>query len=95
MSHTPGDRQARKGAPTETNQGILAPSARSARDDANDVLAGGFVECEFISLSRSIPFGLGWLIKGYVKGYVESISRESLANTLTSIRDGVKAPVSP
>lgn len=52
---------------------------------------GVFVECESISLSRSIPFGLGWLIKGYV----ESIPRESLENTLTSIRDGVKAPVSP
>ena len=52
---------------------------------------GGFVECESISLSRSIPFGLGWLIKGCV----ESIPRESLENKLASIRDGVKAPVSP
>ncbi len=91
VSHTPGDRQAHKGAPTETNQRILDPSARSARDDANDVLAGFFVECESISLRRSIPFGLGWLMEGYV----ESIPRESLENTLTSIRDGVKAPVSP
>jgi len=46
---------------------------------------GVFVECESISLSRSIPFGLSWLIKGYV----ESIPRESLENTLTSIRDGI------
>lgn len=52
---------------------------------------GVFVECESISLSRSIPFGLGWLIKGYV----ESIPRESLENTLTSIRNGVQAPVRP
>ena len=46
---------------------------------------GVFVECESVSLSRSIPFGLGWLIKGFV----ESIPRESLEATLTQIRDGV------
>ncbi|MGH9782577.1 MAG: hypothetical protein ACRD88_00180, partial [Terriglobia bacterium] len=46
---------------------------------------GVFVECESVSLSRSIPFGLSWLIKGYV----ESIPRESLEGTLTSIRNGI------
>jgi hypothetical protein len=46
---------------------------------------GVFIECESISLSRSIPFGFGWL----VKGYVESVPRESLEGTLTSIRQGV------
>jgi len=48
---------------------------------------GVFIECESISLSRSIPFGFGWL----VKGYVESVPRESLEGTLTSIREGVSA----
>ena len=52
---------------------------------------GVYVECESVSLSRSIPFGLGWLIKGYV----ESIPRESLENTLTSIRDGIKNQARP
>jgi len=47
---------------------------------------GVVVECESISLSRAIPTGLGWLIKGYV----ESVPRESLENTLTSIREGMK-----
>ncbi|MBI3894647.1 MAG: hypothetical protein HY313_01820 [Acidobacteria bacterium] len=47
---------------------------------------GVFIECESISLSRDIPFGLGWLIQGYV----ESVPRESLENTLLSIREGVK-----
>jgi hypothetical protein len=48
--------------------------------------AGGvIVECESISLSRSLPFGLGWLIKGFV----ESVPRESLQTTLLSIREGV------
>jgi hypothetical protein len=50
---------------------------------------GVLVECESISLSRSIPFGLGWLIKGFV----ESVPRESLESTLVGIRDGVGAEV--
>lgn len=45
---------------------------------------GLYLECESISLSRGIPTGLGWLIKGYV----ESVPRESLEATLTSIRKG-------
>ena len=47
---------------------------------------GVYVECESVSLSRSIPFGFGWLIRGFV----ESVPRESLENTLTSLRDGVR-----
>jgi hypothetical protein len=47
---------------------------------------GVIVECESISLSRGIPFGLGPILKGFV----ESVPRESLLNTLTSLRDGVK-----
>jgi hypothetical protein len=46
---------------------------------------GVIIECESISLSRSIPFGFGWLIKGFV----ESVPQESLESTLVSIRDGV------
>ena len=46
---------------------------------------GVYVECESVSLSRAIPFGFGWIIGSYV----ESVPRESLENTLTSIRDGV------
>jgi hypothetical protein len=48
---------------------------------------GVFVECETLSLSRDIPFGVGWLIRGLV----ESVPRESLINTLTSLREGVLA----
>ncbi|MBI2818479.1 MAG: hypothetical protein HYX73_00735 [Acidobacteria bacterium] len=47
---------------------------------------GVYVECESVSLSRAIPFGFGWIIGSYV----ESVPRESLENTLTSIREGVK-----
>ena len=46
---------------------------------------GVFVECESLSLSRGIPFLLSWIFKGYV----ESVPRESLQNTLTSIREGI------
>ncbi len=44
---------------------------------------GVIVECESVSLSRGIPVGFGWL----VKSFVESVPRESLVNTLTSIRE--------
>jgi hypothetical protein len=44
---------------------------------------GVVVECESISLSRSIPFGLSWLIGGFV----ESVPRESLESTLVAVRD--------
>jgi len=47
---------------------------------------GVFLECESISLSRGIPTGLAWMIKGFV----ESVPRESLESTLTSIRKGFK-----
>jgi len=46
---------------------------------------GVIVECESVSLSRSIPFGLGWL----VRPFVESVPRESLDSMLVSIRDGI------
>ncbi|MFQ5817462.1 MAG: hypothetical protein ACE5H2_05840 [Terriglobia bacterium] len=50
---------------------------------------GVLVECESISLSRAMPLGLGWLIKSFV----ESVPRESLQNTLVSIREGINKKV--
>lgn len=50
---------------------------------------GVIVECESISLSRSIPFGFGWI----VGPFVESVPRESLDNMLVSIRDGISRRV--
>jgi hypothetical protein len=50
---------------------------------------GVVVECESVSLSRDIPFGLHWLIGSMV----ENISRESLENTLGSIRRAVMSTV--
>jgi len=47
---------------------------------------GVTVECESISLSRGIPTGLGWIAEPIVK----AIARESVENTLGSIRKGLK-----
>jgi hypothetical protein len=43
---------------------------------------GTYVQCETVSLSRSIPTGLGWLIGPFVTG----IPRESLTFTLQAMR---------
>ena len=74
---------AEKENPVGTDRGFLWRLNSYWRFQEED--GGVFVECESVSLSRSIPFGLSWLIKGYV----ESIPRESLENTLTSIRNGI------
>ena len=43
---------------------------------------GTMVECESISLSRSVPAAARWL----VKSYIDSVPRESLQSTLAPIR---------
>jgi hypothetical protein len=48
---------------------------------------GVYVECESVSLTRDIPPGLSWLIKGLVTG----VSKDSLQHTLKSTRAGVLA----
>lgn len=47
---------------------------------------GVTVECESVSLSRGIPFPFNLILSGVVEG----IARESVENTLGSIRKGVK-----
>jgi len=44
---------------------------------------GVYVECESVSLTRDIPFGLGWA----VGPFVTSLPRESLELTLTKTRE--------
>ncbi len=46
---------------------------------------GTFLECESVSLSREVPFGLGFLFRSFV----ESIAEETVENVLISIRQGV------
>jgi len=50
-----------------------------------EVNGGVLVELETLSLSRGIPAAVKWL----VAGYINSVPRESLQSTLSSIRDGV------
>jgi hypothetical protein len=47
---------------------------------------GVTVECESLTLSRDIPFILSWALRGVVEG----VARESLEQTLGSIRRGMK-----
>ncbi len=47
---------------------------------------GVTVECESLTLSRDIP----WLLRFFVGGMVESVARESVEQTLGSIRKGLK-----
>jgi len=49
--------------------------------------AGTYVQCESISLSRTIPTGLGWLVGPFVK----SIPRDSLEFTLGAMRTAARA----
>jgi hypothetical protein len=47
---------------------------------------GLYLQIESVSLTRSIPTGLGWLIGPFV----ESVPRESLEFTLQATRDALK-----
>jgi len=46
---------------------------------------GVYIQCEAISLTRDIPFGLGWLIRPLVT----SIPKQSLDRVLAQTRDAV------
>ena len=52
---------------------------------------GVYVECESISLTRDIPFGLAWIIKPFIT----EIPKESLRMTLGSTRSALLARVAP
>jgi hypothetical protein len=48
---------------------------------------GVYLECEVVTLGRSIPLGIG----GLVRSIIDSLARESLTNTLTNKRRAVLA----
>jgi hypothetical protein len=48
---------------------------------------GVYAECEAISLSRDVPMGLGFLLKGFL----ERFPKESMQNTLRGTREAVLA----
>ena len=47
--------------------------------------SGVYARCEAISLSRDVPFGLGWMLKGFLEGF----PKESMMNTLRGTRDAM------
>jgi len=49
---------------------------------------GTYLQCESLSLTREIPFGLGWL----VGPFVNSLPRESLEFTLSTTRAALTTP---
>lgn len=51
--------------------------------------AGVVVECRAISLTRDVPFGLGWAIEPIIK----KLPKESLINTLAATRQALHAGV--
>jgi hypothetical protein len=48
---------------------------------------GVYVECRAISLTRDVPFGLGWVIEPII----QKLPRESLINTLVATRTALQA----
>jgi len=47
---------------------------------------GVYAECEAISLSRDVPLGLGWMIKGFL----EKFPKDSMMNTLRGTQKAVE-----
>jgi hypothetical protein len=47
---------------------------------------GAYVQCESLTLSRDVPFGLGWI----VKPFITDVPMESLAFTLQRIKAAVR-----
>jgi len=52
--------------------------------------SGVYAQCEAISLSRDVPMGLGFLLKGFL----ERFPKESMQNTLRGTRSAVESRVS-
>jgi hypothetical protein len=46
---------------------------------------GVYIECRAISLTRDVPFGLGWVIEPII----QKLPKESLINTLEATRQGL------
>lgn len=46
---------------------------------------GVYTECEAISISRDVPFGLGWAIKGFI----DKFPKDSMRNTLEGVKKAV------
>jgi hypothetical protein len=69
--------------PPDTGYGFLWRLNSYWRFQERD--GGVYLECRAISLSRDVPFGLGWIIEPIV----QKLPKESLVNTLESTRQAL------
>lgn len=76
---TPGERR----TPADRGQGFLWRLNTYCSFDQRP--EGVYEQCESISLTRDVPFGLGWMIKPFIT----SIPRETMEFTLGKVRTGV------
>ena len=68
--------------PPDTGHGFLWRLNSYWRfEEAED---GVYVECRAVSLTRDVPFGLGWMIEPIIR----KLPKESLINTLDATRHG-------
>ena len=72
------------GAPEGQDSGFLWRLNSYWRFEAAD--GGVYARCEAISLSRDVPAGLGWMLKGFL----ESFPKESMKNTLRGTKAAVE-----
>ena len=76
---TPGERR----TPADRGQGFLWRLNTYCWFDQRP--EGVYEQCESISLTRDVPYGLGWVIKPFIT----SIPRETMEFTLGKVRAGV------
>lgn len=74
-----------KTLPPDTGYGFLWRLYSYWRFEERD--RGTYVECRAISLSRDVPFGLGWAIEPII----QKLPRESLVNTLEATRRALRS----
>jgi hypothetical protein len=78
-------RQDEQVLPPDTGYGFLWRLYSYWRFEERD--AGVVVECRAISLTRDVPFGLGWVIEPII----QKLPKESLINTLEATRQALHA----
>lgn len=83
-----GEADEREKDPTEDRGLLWRLNANWKYEEVDD---GVILEAEVISLSRRIPWGFGWA----VGPFVDSVPRESLEMTLTTLRDALSSPAAP
>ena len=78
------DRSLTSEMPVGQDSGFLWRLNSYWRFDEDD--GGVYAECRAISLSRDLPLGLGWMIKGFVSKF----PKESMQNTLRGTKAAVE-----